>query len=176
MPADSPRPPRPEDLTWDELREHAEGNWRLTGPNSQGGTRLYRYQGRLFVVGYGDHSSLPGGAEQVIAVRPDNTPGFAPLLEGGHAAGCCHDPHWDSDWWAHRTFLLKIQRGVVRLFEDANETWNCPLEAFTRPGSPQGADVLAKLGPAVLDEALRCARARPRPGKDAVGPPGPRGR
>jgi hypothetical protein len=52
---------RPEDVTWEELRQHAEGHWRLTGP---GGRDLYRYKGQLFIVGYGDYGSLPDGAER----------------------------------------------------------------------------------------------------------------
>jgi hypothetical protein len=48
-------------VTWEELRQHAEGHWRLKGPNSQGGTTLYRYRARLYVVGYGDFGPLPGG-------------------------------------------------------------------------------------------------------------------
>ena len=151
---------RPEDVTWEELRQHAEGHWRLTGPNSGGGTDLYRYKGQLFIVGYGDYGSLPDGAEQVIGVRPDNTPGFPPMMADGHAAGCAHEPHWDSDWWLHHTGLLRMQHGTVWLFEDARETWSCPLEEFVRAGSTQAEDVLRKLGPAVLDEALRCARQR----------------
>ena len=151
---------RPEDVTWQQLREADEGSWRLTGPSSQGGTTLYRYKGQLFTVGYGDHSSLPGGAEQVIGVRPDNTPGFPPLMGDGHAAGCSHEPHWDSDWWMHRTCLLKIQHGAVQLFQDAKEVWSCSVEAFARDDSPQRAHVLRLLGPAVLGEALRCAARR----------------
>ena len=139
------------------MRDGAEGSWRLTGPNAGGGTTLYRYKGQLFVVGYGDHSSLPGGAEQVIATRPDNTPGFPPLMADGHAAGCHHDPHWDSDWWMHRTILLKVQHGSVRLYANAIEVWRCSVDAFTRPGSPQGIQVLTMMGQAVQDEALRCA-------------------
>jgi hypothetical protein len=157
---ETPPPPGPGDVTWDELRRHAEGSWRLTGPNSQGGTTLYRYKGRLFTVAYGDCSSLPGGAEEVVAARPDNTPGFAPLMEDGHAAGCAHEAHWDWDWWAHRIFLLRIERDAVRLYESGDEAWSCALAAFVRAGSPQQGDVLAKLGPAVLDEALRCAARR----------------
>jgi hypothetical protein len=159
---DPDRPPanRPEEVTWDQLKNGAEGSWRLTGPSSQGGTRLYRYRGHLFTVGYGDHSSLPGGAEQVIAVRPDNTPGFPPVMDDGHAAGCCQEPHWDSDWWMHRTSLLKIQRGVARLFESGSETWSCSVAAFAEPGSPQGTHVLEVMGPAVAEEARRCATQR----------------
>jgi hypothetical protein len=96
----SPDPPpllRPEDVTWDELRRNAQGHWRLVGPNSGGGRTLYRYKGQLFVVGYGDHSALPGGAEQVIGVLPDNNPGFAPRMPDGHAAGCAHEAHWNWD-------------------------------------------------------------------------------
>jgi hypothetical protein len=159
MDPDRPRS-RPQDVTWQQLREGTEGSWRLTGPNSQGGTSLYRYEGQLFTVGYGEHSSLPGGAEQVIAVRPDNNPGFPPLMDDGHAAGCCHEPHWDSDWWMHRTSLLRIQHGVVRLFVSANEVWSCSVEAFAEPGSPQGTHVLDLLGPAVSEEARRCASRR----------------
>lgn len=160
MKPDPPRLLRPEDVTWEELNEHAEGSWRLTGPNSQGGTTLYRYRGQLFTVGYGDYSSLPGGAEEVIAVRPDNTPGFPPIMEGGHAAGCAHEQHWDWDWWVHKGYLLRIENDGAWLFENANETWNCPLEAFVRKDSSQRGDVLSRLGPAVLDEALRCAARR----------------
>jgi hypothetical protein len=147
-------------VTWDELRDHAEGRWRLTGPNSQGGTTLYRYKGRLFTVAYGDCSSLPGGAEQVIAAREDNNPGFAPMMDDGHAAGCDHEAHWDWDWWGHRTFLLRVENHAVRLYESGDEAWSCPLEAFVRPDSPRRAEVAATLGPAVLDEALRCAARR----------------
>ena len=75
-----------DEVTWDELRQRAEASWPLE-TRSRGGTALYRYGGRLYVVGYGESSSLPGGAEQVLEVRPDNLPGFAPLMEGGHAAG-----------------------------------------------------------------------------------------
>ena len=155
------RPPlRPEDVTWEELRRNAEASWPLIGPSSQGGTTLYRYEGRLFTVGYGEHSSLPGGAEQVIAAGPDNTPGFPPRMPDGHAAGCRHEPHRDCDWWMHHTCLFRIQRGEARLFENAREVWTCPVEAFSWPDSPQRADVLRRLGPAVLDEALRCAARR----------------
>ena len=150
---------RPEDVTWEELRQHGEGGWRLEGPNSGGGKSLYRYKGQLFIVGYGDYGSLPDGAEQVIGVLPDNTPGFPPMMASGHAAGCCHDA-WDHDWWSHKLFLLRIERGQVQLFESAKETWSCPLEAFVREDSPQSADVLGKLGPAVHEEALRCAAHR----------------
>lgn len=153
-------PLRPEDVPFEELRRHAEGSWRLVGPNSQGGTTLYRYKGQLFVVGYGEHSSLPGGAEQVIGVRPDNTPGYPPAMEGGHAAGCAHEPHFAWDWWQHRSWLLKLHRGRVLLYEKGEQAWSCTLDEFRRAGSPQQAEVLGKLGPAVLDEALRCAAAR----------------
>jgi hypothetical protein len=152
----------PEDVTWEELRQHAEGSWRLTGPDSQGGTSLYRYKGRLFTVAYGDHSSLPGGAEQVVAVRPDNNPGFAPLMDGGHAAGCAHEAHWDWDWWLHHVHLLRVANTVVTLYQSGEETWHCPLEVFARPGSSQREDVLRTMGPAVLDEAVRCAERRLR--------------
>jgi hypothetical protein len=153
-------PLRPEDVTWEELRQHAEGSWRLLGPNSGGGTTLYRYKGQLFVVGYGDHSSLPGGAEQVIGVLPDNTPGFPPLMESGHAAGCAHERHFDWDWWQHGTLLLRVQRDGVLLYEDGKESWTCPLQQFLQADSPRRAEVLRKLGPAVLEEALQCAAAR----------------
>jgi hypothetical protein len=150
----------PAKVTWEELRQHAEASWRLEGPNSAGGKTLYRYQGRLFVVGYGDFSSLPGGAEQVIGERPDNTPGFPPDVGGGHAAGCAHEKHWDWDWWLHKTCLLRVQNDDVILYEDAKEAWRCPLPAFAREDSPRRQDVLRKLGPVVLDEAVRCALAR----------------
>ena len=152
--------PLPDDVTWEELRRNAEGSWPLVAPHSHGGTTLYRYQGQLFTVGYGDYSSLPGGAEQVIAARPDNTPGFPPAMDDGHAAGCRHQPHWESDWWTHGRLLLRIQHGTVHLFEQASPVWTCSLEAFGRPDSPQRADVSRRLGPAVLDEALRCAARR----------------
>lgn len=157
---DPPRPLGPGDVTWDELREHAEGRWRLTGPNSQGGTTLYRYKGRLFTVAYGDCSSLPGGAEQVIAAREDNNPGFAPMMDGGHAAGCAHEEHWNWDWWLHRTFLLRVENGAVRFYKGGKDRWSCSLEVFVQAGSPQREDVLSTMGPAVLDEALRCAARR----------------
>jgi hypothetical protein len=146
-------------VIWDELRQHAEASWPLK-TNSQGGKTLYRYVGHLYVVGYGEFSSLPGGAEQILEVRPDNLPGFAPLMDGGHAAGCRHERHWDWDWWTHRGFLLRVENGVVRLYQDAKEAWTCPLDEFMRPGSPRHEDVLRKLGPAVADEALRCATVR----------------
>jgi hypothetical protein len=152
--------PGPEDVTWEELRQHAEASWRLTGPNSKGGTSLYRYRGRLFVVGYGESSPRPDGAEQVLGELPDNTPGFPPALAGGHAAGCAHERHWDWDWWLHRTFLLRVESQAVTLWETGRQTWTCALEAFARPDSSEGADVLHKLGPNVLDEALRCAARR----------------
>ena len=148
-----------DEVTWDELRQRAEASWPLE-TRSRGGTALYRYGGRLYVVGYGESSSLPGGAEQVLEVRPDNLPGFAPLMEGGHAAGCRHERRWDWDWWTHRGFLLRVENEAVRLYEDARESWACPLGEFTRPGSPRREDVVRKLGPAVADEALRCATAR----------------
>jgi hypothetical protein len=160
MSPDRPPASRPEDVTWEQLRESAEGSWRLIGPNSQGGTRLYRYQGQLYTVGYGDYSSLPGGAEQVIAARPDNTPGFPPFMGDGHAAGCCHEPRWDSDWWMHRTFLLKMQQGMVWFFESAIEVWSCSVEAFLQPGAPQETHILDRMGPAVAEEARRCAARR----------------
>ena len=153
---------RPEDVTWEELRDHGEGRWRLTGPNSGGGTDLYRYKGQLFIVGYGDYGSLPDGAEKVIGVLPDNTPGFPPMMASGHAAGCTHDPPPGSDWWMHGVCLLRMQHDTVQLFENAKETWSCPLDAFVREGSPYSQDVLRKLGPAVLEEALRCAARRLR--------------
>lgn len=158
-----PDPPpllRPEDVSWEELKDHAEASWRLEGPNSGGGRSLYRYKGQLFVVGYGDHSTLPGGAEQVIGVRPDNTPGFPPRMADGHAAGCAHERHFDWDWWMHHTSLLKVQNDAVRLYKEGTEAWSCPLEAFVQPGSPQGEEVLRTLGPAVFDEAQRCANRR----------------
>jgi hypothetical protein len=151
---------RPEDVTWEELNSAGEGSWPLTGPNSHGGTTLYRYKGQLFTVGYGDDSSLPGGAEQVIAVRPDNTPGFPPWVGGGHAAGCRHEAHFGWDWWLHRTRLLRVEAAVVQLSVDGKEVWSCPLATFARPDSQQQADILRLLGPAVLDEALRCAARR----------------
>lgn len=46
------------------------------------------------------------------------------------------------------------------LRQNAKETWSCPLAAFVRPDAPQRADVLRKLGPVVLDEAVRCAVRR----------------
>ncbi len=150
----------PGGVTWEDLRQRAEGHWRLTGPNSQGGTTLYRYRGRLYLVGYGERSSLPGGAEQVIDEMPDNTPGFPPLMASGHAAGCAHEPHFDWDWWQHGTLLLKIHQGTVRLHDGGEEAWSCSLESFLAPDSPPRDDVRRRLGPAVLDEALRVARRR----------------
>jgi hypothetical protein len=144
-------------VTWDELRKGAEASWPLEGPNSQGGTTLYRYRGRLFVVGYGERSSLPGGAEQILSSRPDDTAGFPPPLEGGHVAGCRHDTWRGADWWRHGTCLLEVQEDAVHLFESAKPVWTCPTESFVQADSPQQADVLRRLGPAVLDEALRCA-------------------
>jgi len=152
--------PNPDGVGWDDLRQHAEGHWRLTGPNSQGGTTVYRYRGRLYVVGYGEHSSLPGGAEQVIGVLPDNTPGYPPLMADGHAAGCAHEPHFDWDWWQHGTLLLKIDAGAVRLHERGEEAWTCSLASFLAPDSPPRDDVRRRFGPAVLDEAFRVARRR----------------
>jgi hypothetical protein len=148
------------EMSWQELRRHAEGHWRLLGPNSQGGTTLYRYRGRLYVVGYGEYSPLPGGSEHVIGVLPDNTPGFPPAMAGGHAAGCAHEPHFGWDWWQHGTLILKVQSDGVRLSEGGRESWSCSLGEFTREGSPRRADVLAKLGPVVLDEAARSAAGR----------------
>jgi len=147
-------------VTWEELRQHAEGSWRLTGPDSSGGKDIYRYKGQLFIVGYGDYGDLPGGAEKVIGVMPDNTPGFPPMMPSGHAAGCRHDGNGGSDWWLHRTGLLSMREDTVSFFEDAKETWSCPLQAFVEPGSTRAEDVLRKLGPAVLEEALRCAARR----------------
>lgn len=155
MEPDPHRPPGPEGVTWEELKESAEASWRLTGPNSKGGTRLYRYKGQLFTVGYGECSSLPGGAEQILGARPDNTPGFPPLIGLGHAAGCAHEP--DHDWWMHVTCLLRLDRGGVQLFEGGRELWSCPLPAFLRASSTQRADVLRRMGPVVLDELLQCA-------------------
>ena len=156
------RPPqlRPEDVTWEELRNNAEGSWRLVGPNSGGGRTLYRYKGQLFVVGYGDHSALPGGAEQVIGVLPDNNPGFAPRMPDGHAAGCAHEAHWNWDWWGHALCLLRVQPDGVQLYQAGEETWTCSLQSFVAPDSAQRSDVLRLMGPVVLDEALRCAARR----------------
>ena len=160
MNPDRPSQLRPEDVTFEELRRNAEGRWRLEGPSSGGGRSLYRYKGQLFVVGYGDHSALPGGAEQVIGVLPDNTPGFPPRMADGHAAGCAHEEHWRWDWWTHGPCLLRVQPDVVQLFEAGEPTWTCPLPSFVAPGSPQRSDVLRLMGPAVLDEAVRCAARR----------------
>jgi hypothetical protein len=154
----------PGDVTWQDLKEHGEGEWALIGPSSQGGTTLYRYRGQLYTVGYGEYSSLPGGAEQVIGWRPDeDTTGFPPALEHGHVAGCRHEPHWGTDRWQHRTALLRIERGTVQLHQRAREVWSCSAEEFGRADSREAADVLRLLGPAVLDEALRCAA---RAGRD----------
>ena len=159
----SPDPPpllRPEDVTWEELRTKGEGHWRLEGPNSGGGRNLYRYKGQLFVVGYGDHSDLPGGAEQVIGVLPDNTPGFAPRMPNGHAAGCSHETHWNWDWWLHALYLLRVHDGGVQLWQAGEETWSCSLQAFHAPESPRCSEVLRLMGPAVMEEAVRCATRR----------------
>jgi len=154
-------PRRFQDVTWAQLRDGAEASWPLEGPSSQGGTTLYLYRGRHFVVGYGEHSSLPGGAEQILSSRPDDSGGFPPVVAGGHAAGCRHDEWRDAVWWRHKGCLLEVQAGVVRLFERAEPVWTCTVETFIRAASPQQTDVLDRLGPAVLDEALRCAsRAR----------------
>lgn len=153
-------PSLPFGVSWQELRERAEGSWKLKGPSSQGGTSVYRYRGQLFIVGYGEYSSLPGGAEQVIGVRADNTPGFPPVMGDGHAAGCTHAPHFDLDSWSHRTCLLMIHHGAVQLFQDAREVWSCPVKAWVQPESAHRAEVLDLFGPAVLDEALRCAARR----------------
>jgi hypothetical protein len=146
--------------TWEELRKNAEGWWLLVWPHSHGGTTLYRYRGRLFTVGYGDYSSLPGGAEQILDSRPDNTPGFPPAMDDGHAAGCRHEPHRDTDRWLNGTRELRIERRSVEVSESAELLWRCSVESFVRTDSPQRDDVLHRFGPAVLDEALRCARAR----------------
>jgi hypothetical protein len=148
--------PSPHDVTWEQLRDGAEASWPLEGPSSQGGTTLYCYRGWLFVVGYGEHSALPGGAEQILSSRPDDAAGFPPALPDGHAAGCVHDEWRGADWWRHRTCLLELQGGVLRLFERAEPVWTCPAETLLRDDSAERADVLGRLGPAVLDEALRC--------------------
>jgi hypothetical protein len=147
-------------VTYRELRARAEGSWKLEGPSSKGGTDVYRYRGRLFIVGYGESSPLPDGAEEVIGVRADNTPGFPPAMDGGHAAGCTHSRPFESDSWGHRTSLLMIHRGLVQLFQDAREVWTCPIDAWAEPGSEYRAKVLEVFGPAVLEEAVRCARGR----------------
>jgi hypothetical protein len=91
---------------------------------------------------------------------PDNTPGFAPKMADGHAAGCAHEAHWNWDWWLHGTYLLRVQASGAQLYQAGNETWARPLEAFLAPDSPEQADVLRLMGPAVLDEAVRCATVR----------------
>jgi hypothetical protein len=144
------------DVTWEQIRDGAEASWPLEGPSSQGGTTLYLYRGRHFVVGYGEHSSLPGGAEQILSSRPDDNAGFPPALAGGHAAGCRHDRWRNADWWQNGSWLLELQGATLRLFEATEVVWTCSVERFA-PGSPERADVLGRLGPAVLDEALRCA-------------------
>jgi hypothetical protein len=147
----------PEDVTWEELRLHAEGNWTMTGPDSGGGKTLYRYKGQLFIVGYGDESSLPGGAEQVIGVGPDNTPGFPPRWGNGHTGGCHHIRDWEWDSWSDRGRFLRIEKGTVHYLDGENELWTCPVEEVLRPESRRREDVLRVLGPAVLDEMLLCA-------------------
>jgi len=154
----------PQDVTWEELCRHAEGHWCLTGPNSHGGTTAYRYKGQLFIVGYGDDSSLPGGAEQVIGVRPDNTPGFPPAWDGGHAAGCHHVREWEWDSWTDSVRFLLIQRGIVLFFDGGNEQWTSPVDEVLSPESARRDDVLRTLGPAVFDELLRCAARQRQPG------------
>jgi len=148
---------RPQDVTWAELRDGAEASWPLEGRSSQGGTTLYLCRGRHFVVGYGEHSSLPGGAEQILSSRPADSGGFPPAVAGGYAAECRHDDWRHTVWWQHKGCLLEVQAGVVRLFEKAEPVWTCPAESFLRAASPLQAEVLDRLGPAVLDEALRCA-------------------
>lgn len=153
--------------TWDELKRGAEGHWRLVGPNSGGGTTLYRYRGQLFVVGYGDHSSLPGGAEQVIGVLPDNTPGFAPLMDNGHAAGCFHQP-WSVGGeelrhsWEHAGCFLTVFRGRVDLSAHGEQVFVCPVATFAQENSEQSLKVLEVMGPNVMVEAQRWARAAER--------------
>jgi len=144
------------DVTWAQIRDGAEGSWPLEGPSSHGGTTLYRFRGRLFVVGYGESSSLPGGAEQILGSRPDDSGGFPPAMAGGHTAGCRHDRWRNADWWQNGRWLLERQEGTLRLLEAAEVVWTCSVERFA-PGSPERDDVLRHLGPAVLDEALRCA-------------------
>ena len=67
------QPRRPQDVTWEQLRDGAEASWPVEGPSSQGGTTLYLYRGRHFLVGYGEHSSLPGGAEEILSSRADDS-------------------------------------------------------------------------------------------------------
>lgn len=156
-------PLSPQDVTWDVLRHHAEGHWTFTGPNSHGGTMVYRYKGHLFIVGFGDDSSLPGGAEQVVGVRPDNTPGFPPAMDDGHAAGCHHVRDWEWDSWTDRGRFLRIERGTVHFLDGENELWACPVDEILCPESSRREDVLRALGPAVLDELLRCATRQRKP-------------
>jgi hypothetical protein len=151
--------------TWEELKQGTEGHWRLIGPDSGGGTTLYRYRGQLFVVGYGDHSSLPGGAEQVIGVLPDNTPGFAPLMNNGHAAGCFHQKWFSSSShgkglrhsWDHALCVLTVFQGRVDLFEKGEQVLTCLAKTFAQEGSEQSLKVLELMGPNVMAEAQRCA-------------------
>jgi len=154
------QPRRPQDVTWEQLRDGAEASWPVEGPSSQGGTTLYLYRGRHFLVGYGEHSSLPGGAEEILSSRADDSAGFPPALAEGHAAGCRHDDWRDSVWWRHAGCLLEVQGRVVRLFESAEPVWTCSVESFLDAASREQADVLGRLGPAVLDEALRRARSK----------------
>jgi hypothetical protein len=158
--SDPSLPLGPHDVSFEELRQHAEGCWRLTGPDSHGGTTLYRYEGQLFVVGYGERSALPGGAEQVLSTLPDNSPGFPPSMGGGHVAGCAHEVRWKHDWWQHRTLLLRVDAELVSFSEAGREAWACPTAEFLRAATTRHEDVRRAFGPAVLDEALRCARER----------------
>ncbi len=159
---DSPEPPLGiQDVTWEDLRREADGHWRLIGPDSSGGTTLYRYRGQLFIVGYGDHSSI-GGAEQVIGVLPDNTPGFAPLMNTGHAAGCFHQnwsPHGEElrHSWEHAGCFLTVFRGRVDLSARGDQVFECPGATFARENSAQSLKVLELMGPNVMSEAQRCA-------------------
>jgi len=155
--ADERLPLRPEDVSWEELRQNAEGSWRLEGPNSSGGTRLYRYRGQLFIVGYGDHSPAPGGAERVIATLPDNSPGFPPEMSDGHPAGCWHHRDGTAHSWTHGVHLLLLGERAAELFVDGRSQWSCPPAELARPDSPARAEVLRLMGPAVLADACRCA-------------------
>jgi hypothetical protein len=154
------RPFSPRHVPWEELRDYCEQRWGIEGPNSGGGKTLYRYKGHLFTVGYGDWSSLPGGAEEVVSIQPDNTPGFPPWIDGGHTACCLHHRHTDADYWCDRGASLHMEKTHARLSDAGVDLWTCPLEAFLLPHAPEQNDVARLLGPAVLEEAVRCAAGR----------------